>query len=64
MDNSYGSGIEEPVAISNAIVFQAASVNIVLHPAVQGKITLEVHGVSWDVLLDVVLKNYGLSRET
>ena len=43
---------------------QTANVNIVLHPAVQGKITLEVHGVSWDVLLDVVLKNYGLSRET
>ena len=43
---------------------QTASVNIVLHPAVQGKITLEVHDVSWDVLLDVVLKNYGLSRET
>src|SRR5215475_8117700 len=43
---------------------QTANVNIVLHPAVQGKITLEVHDVSWDVLLDVVMKNYRLSRET
>ena len=43
---------------------EMANVNIVVHPAVQGKITLKVHDVAWDVLLDVVMKNYGLSRET
>src|SRR5262245_34783074 len=39
------------------------NVNFVVHPAVQGKVTLKVHDVAWDVLLDVVMKNYGLIQE-
>jgi type IV pilus assembly protein PilQ len=42
---------------------QMANMNVVVHPAVQGKITLNVHDVAWDVLLDTVLKNYSLGRE-
>jgi len=41
-----------------------AHLNIVLHPSVSGKITLRVDDVPWDTLLDVVLKNYRLGKET
>ena len=37
--------------------------NIVVHPAVQGKVTLNVRDANWDDVLDMVLKNYNLGRE-
>jgi type II secretory pathway component HofQ len=40
-----------------------ANLNVLLHPAVAGKVTLNVHDVPWEVLLDMVLRNYNLGRE-
>ena len=37
--------------------------NIVVHPEVQGKVTLNVRDANWDDVLDMVLKNYRLGRE-
>ena len=42
---------------------QSASMNLVLHPAVEGKITLRVQDAPWDTLMEMVLKNYQLNRE-
>src|SRR5215510_5386418 len=42
---------------------EAANVNIVLHPAVQGKVNLTVKDAPWEQLLDLVMKNYGLGKE-
>jgi type IV pilus assembly protein PilQ len=41
----------------------AAKVNIVIHPAVQGKVNLTVKDAPWEQLLDLVMKNYGLGKE-
>jgi type IV pilus assembly protein PilQ len=41
----------------------AANMNIVLHPAVQGKVNLMVKDAPWEQVLDFVLKNYGLQKE-
>jgi type IV pilus assembly protein PilQ len=41
----------------------AANMNIVLHPAVQGKVNLMVKDAPWEQVLDFVLKNYGLRKE-
>src|SRR6266496_1165539 len=41
----------------------AAKVNIVIHPAVQGKVNLTVRDAPWEQLLDLVMKNYGLGKE-
>jgi len=41
----------------------AANMNIVLHPAVQGKVNLMVKEAPWEQVLDLVLKNYGLRKE-
>jgi type IV pilus assembly protein PilQ len=46
------------------LMAETANINIVLHPAVQGKITLSVKNAPRDILMDVVLKNYGLATET
>ena len=46
------------------LMAETGNINIVLHPAVQGKITLSVKNAPRDVLMDVVLKNYGLAIET
>jgi len=40
-----------------------SNLNIVMLPAVQGKITLSVRNAPRDILMDVVLKNYGLATE-
>src|SRR6476646_9944937 len=40
-----------------------ADVNIVIHPAVQGKVNLTVKDAPWEQLLDLVMKNYGLGKE-
>jgi type II secretory pathway component GspD/PulD (secretin) len=40
-----------------------SDLNVVLHPAVQGKISLTVRDANRDALLNQVLKNYGLGRE-
>ena len=45
------------------LMAETGNINIVLHPAVQGKITLSVKNAPRDVLMDVVLKNYGLTTE-
>src|SRR4029453_16065784 len=45
------------------LMAETSNINIVLHPAVQGKITLSVKNAPRDVLMDVVLKNYGLATE-
>ena len=42
---------------------QSANMNLVLHPAVEGKITLRVQDAPWDTLMEMVLKNYQLNRE-
>jgi type II secretory pathway component HofQ len=41
----------------------AAKVNIVIHPAVQGKVNLTVRDAPWEQLLDLVMKTYGLGKE-
>jgi type IV pilus assembly protein PilQ len=41
----------------------AADMNVVLHPAVQGKVNLMVKEARWDQVLDVVLKIHGLIKE-
>ena len=46
------------------LMAETGNINIVLHPAVQGKITLSVKNAPRDVLMAVVLKNYGLTTET
>ena len=45
------------------LMADTANVNIVLHPAVQGKVNLTVKDASWEQLLDLVMKNYGLGKE-
>jgi type IV pilus assembly protein PilQ len=45
------------------LMAETSNINIVLHPAVQGRITLSVKNAPRDVLMDVVLKNYGLATE-
>ena len=45
------------------LMAESANINIVLHPAVEGKITLSVKNAPRNVLMDVVLKNYGLTTE-
>ena len=42
---------------------EAANVNIVIHPAVQGKVNLTVKDAQWEQLLDLIMKNYGLGKE-
>ena len=45
-------------------VAKAANMNVVLHPAVQGKVNLMVKDVPWEQLLDLVsLKNHGFGKE-
>ena len=39
------------------------NINVVLHPAVQGKVNLTVKDASWEQVFDVVLKNHGLTKE-
>jgi type IV pilus assembly protein PilQ len=46
------------------IMGKSANLNVVLHPSVQGSITLNVRDAPWETLLDMVLRNYGLTRET
>jgi type IV pilus assembly protein PilQ len=41
----------------------AANMNLVLHPAVQGKVNLMVKEARWEEVLDVVLKTHGLAKE-
>jgi type II secretory pathway component HofQ len=43
---------------------ESANLNAVLHPAVEGKITLKVQEAPWETLLEMVLRNYRLGRET
>lgn len=40
-----------------------ANMNVVLHPAVEGKVNLMVKDASWERVLDLVLKNHGLGKE-
>ena len=40
-----------------------ANRNVVLHPAVQGKVNLMVKDAPWEQVLDLVLKNHGLGQE-
>ncbi|PYS28855.1 MAG: hypothetical protein DMG11_11250 [Acidobacteria bacterium] len=42
---------------------QAAGMNVILHPAVQGKVNLMVKDAPWEQVLDLVLKNHGLAKE-
>ncbi len=41
----------------------AANMNVVLHPAIQGKVNLMVREARWEQVLDMVLKSYGLAKE-
>jgi type IV pilus assembly protein PilQ len=40
-----------------------ANVNVVLHPAIQGKVNLMIKDAPWEQVLDVVLKSQGLAKE-
>src|SRR5437867_4504459 len=40
-----------------------AGMNVVIHPAVQGKVDLMVKEAQWEQVLDVVLKTHGLAKE-
>src|SRR2546422_10101424 len=40
-----------------------AELNVVLHPAVRGKVNLMVKEARWDQVLDMVLKTHGLAKE-
>jgi len=40
-----------------------AGMNVVIHPAVQGKVNLMVKEAQWEQVLDVVLKTHGLAKE-
>jgi type IV pilus assembly protein PilQ len=42
---------------------KTANMNVVLHPAVQGKVNLMVKDAPWEQVLDLVLKNHGLGKE-
>jgi type IV pilus assembly protein PilQ len=42
---------------------EAAHLNVVLHPAVQGKVNLMVREAPWEGVLDVVLKTHGLVKQ-
>src|SRR5262245_20236012 len=46
------------------LMAETSNLNIVVHPVVQGKISLSVRNVPSNLLMDVVLKNYGLAAET
>jgi type IV pilus assembly protein PilQ len=50
--------------LSDFLRFMAntANLNLVLHPAVQGKVNVMVKDAPWEEVLDVVLRNYGLGR--
>ena len=41
----------------------AANMNVVLHPAVRGKVNLMVSEARWEQVLDMVLTSYGLAKE-
>lgn len=40
-----------------------ANMNVVLHPAVQGKVNLMVKDAPWDQVLNLVIKSHGLRKE-
>ena len=42
---------------------KTANMNVVLHPAVQGKVNLMVKDAPWEQVLDLVLKNHELGKE-
>src|SRR5437016_12061586 len=44
-------------------IAETANMNVVLHPAVQGKVNLMVKDAPWEQVLDLVLKNHGLRKE-
>ena len=41
----------------------AANLNVVLHPAVQGKVNLMVREARWEQVLDMVLISHGIAKE-
>jgi type IV pilus assembly protein PilQ len=45
------------------LIANTANMNVVLHPAVQGKVNLMVKDAPWQEVLDLVMKNYGLVNE-
>jgi type II secretory pathway component HofQ len=45
------------------LMARTANVNVVLHPAVAGKVNLMVTDAPWEQVMDSVLKNYGLAKE-
>src|SRR5262245_28157703 len=45
------------------LMANTANVNVVLHPALQGKVKLRIQDALWDQVLDAVLKNHGLAKE-
>ena len=45
------------------LMASVGNINVVLHPAVQGKVNLTVKDVPWEQVLDIVLKSHGLAKE-
>jgi type II secretory pathway component GspD/PulD (secretin) len=45
------------------MVARAANMNVVLHPAVEGRVNLLVQNAPWEPTLDIVLKNHGFGKE-
>jgi type IV pilus assembly protein PilQ len=45
------------------LIGRIANLNVVIHPAVDGKVNLMVKDAQWEPLLDLVLRNHGLGKE-
>jgi type IV pilus assembly protein PilQ len=45
------------------LMAKMANMNVVLHPAVEGKINLMVQDAPWEQVMDLVMKNHGLAKE-
>ena len=42
------------------VFHDVSKMNIVVHPSVQGKVTVDLENVPWDQAMDIILKNNGL----
>jgi type IV pilus assembly protein PilQ len=45
------------------LMARMANMNLVLHPAVEGKVNLMVQDAPWEQVMDLLMKNHGLAKE-
>src|SRR4051812_49054138 len=45
------------------LMARMVNMNVVLHPAIEGKVNLMVSDAPWEQVLESVMKNYGLEKE-